>query len=300
MRTVATSGSMAIWWGCAQKDEAGLSDRLAILQWLLDMGTLLNGSSCLCGGVQSARALLNPGHSRDTAESWSAYLDTSANNGQPWQPCRSTPEQSCKQIHNPGEMDDWWQLWKHGDAICRKRCISLRFSPWLIPLNSSLGLDFTDTGTHGLQALLRTRNQSPAFIPPSSAVVDAAHQILTSRQLWHSGVIHVRRGDKLSGNARLAECTNPETVVSLLQQRWPQKWIVLLYFAADDDYQAQLSEANTRMRTNLSLYFEPELSLTLADNYMNYAIGKYLMAGAKERGVCIDLRFCRVDCRAFW
>ena len=328
----------AIWWGCgAGRTRAGLSDRRRVLRWLLDMGSLLNGPSCLCGGLSSTRAYLSPNHSRTIAPDWSRYFDTNANDGQPWRTSACPPESGCTRLSQPQQLVELvrerdarsalaapgarrapsedracagnanrTQLlkWAAGrrDAESRGVCVSVHFNPFQL-FNTSIEVGWRNRVETGVAALLRSRNVTPSAIPDSEEVARAAQRILREHRAWESGVVHIRLGDRTK--PELVRCTQPERMLRLMRERGLRSWIVMLYSPFDPSYRARLIQAANDLpkganASSMRLIFETDLGLEMADNYFVYTVGVYLMQRATSRGACLETRFCDSACGGLW
>ena len=288
-----------VWWGCEDQGRAGLTDRRTCFRWLMDLATLFGGSSCMCGGVSSTERYLSPRHTDKTASSWSHYFDTDANGGEPWRADACPDEASCYQISTVETLLAFYDGTLPREGI---RCVSIRFSPWHGLKDTALGADYRGERQHGVAGLLTSMGMVTAYVPESQLVARTAQRILRKLRAENSGVVHIRRADFFDTvDISDDDCSSVENVLQLMRDRGLDSWIVMLYVSEGDNYREELEHAaNNAGSPHLRLIFESEFVLPLDDNYFVYAVGVHLMQLADQRGACLEMRHCRIECGGLW
>ena len=296
---------------------AGLADRRRVFRWLLDMGSILGGPSCLCGGLNSTHAYLDRRPSpAEIAPSWTRYFDTNANDGQPWRQHVCPPESDCTRVA-PAELIQLATRHEGRSARPAARCVSVHFDPFDLK-HADISVGWKTNFEIGAAALVRSLNMTPAAVPDSKEVVLAAQAVVQSHGAYDSGVVHIRRRDKKGSHARggfrvqnncsQESFTEPERVLRLMRERGLRSWIVM--HDRDAAYKTRFSAAEHRgsqgngSHLSLHLLFDSDFGLATKDNYFLYAVGVHLMQRAKARSACLDFRYCNAQflysCGGLW
>uniref|UniRef100_A0A7S2J6C1 Uncharacterized protein n=1 Tax=Alexandrium andersonii TaxID=327968 RepID=A0A7S2J6C1_9DINO len=235
-------------------DQAGITDRLSVLRWLVGLADYHHAIAHIPGGLFSTRTVLSFRHSPVIASNWSVYVDTNANGGNPFYPADS--KLPCKDVRR--HDTDFRTIFDDGAT-----CVNI----W----------------THFYLMTRRDEIEKAPMLPPSHYVLIFAADALRSHGISGTyGIIHIRRCDRMDTNTN---CTEPVLIADRVSAYADiNSWIVFWY--AEPGYPERLKRALEG--TAKSFIWEEDL-LDTSDNYLAMLAHHEL---AKRASASIDTHVC--------